>query len=348
MRETLASQPRAKSASLAPDEKMKTSKVHERMAELNKEAAALSPAHVQTARDASKQMTQPIPIVRAVSISADDKSNSAQVASRHAAGFSSPDKTEKPAIAHSESISDKAARLTVEANRTTVHSTAAQSAAAHRAAARAHANAAQLLPISSKLHELHAAAEKIHKDIIAIRGTKGKRSAAMDIAAQITSHNTSSIKAALISPKTEKPAIAPSPISDEHLARLAKDAANRAPVEHGFGDRKVFIHRVFQGMQTDVPGMSLQEFKDRVRGMQRKMLIETSRADLVGAMNNHDVAKSHTSLTSSDHNPNGSRGPHVNTISREPGHEKSWDEIGEHHRMIESMGHQHWKETEFK
>lgn len=256
----VAVQPRMKSASLAPEEKVRVERIHEQM----RIAVSTSPEpHSARFVDPSKQMTQPIPVQRSNLSSQSEDHRLESLTQKHSQVLST---------AHGEDLDRILSGITARRG---------QSDAQFR----------------------QRAIDNTHPD-------------------DMNEHLSSKQRA----------------ISDEHLSRLVREAANAAPVEHGIGDRKVFIHRVHEAIETHVPGVTLHELKERLKPMVHAGQVKVSRADFVGAMNIHDVRKSETLLG----------GATAHFVQREPGHEVSREKLEEHEKVKESMGHQHWRETEFK
>lgn len=111
-------------------------------------------------------------------------------------------------------------------------------------------------------------------------------------------------------------------VSDADFAKIVQNAADIAPASHMFGDRKVFVHRVYEGAKKHLGKMTLDEFKNRLRTAARGN-IRVSRADLVGAMDANDVTQSHTHWdkdTHSRHDMDG--GPNFNFVLRSDGKER--------------------------
>ncbi len=86
----------------------------------------------------------------------------------------------------------------------------------------------------------------------------------------------------------------PQPPFDLHtFARRVVEAARLSPTGR-FGDNKVFVVHVWRLLQNDptLAGMTPDDFKNRLAEANNARLLDLSRADLVEAMNPHDVALS--------------------------------------------------------
>lgn len=93
--------------------------------------------------------------------------------------------------------------------------------------------------------------------------------------------------------ETDRPQ--PTPLDLDEFARQVTDTAKS--VENGrFGDHKVFINHVWHRMK-DTPvcrSLDLQQFKRHLADANNRELLALTRADLVGAMDSHDVQESET------------------------------------------------------
>lgn len=79
-------------------------------------------------------------------------------------------------------------------------------------------------------------------------------------------------------------------VDDKTFAAAVQDAADRAPLEHGFGPNKVFAHHLHEALKPRLGDMSLDDFKRKLVRANRDQHVNLSRADLVGAMNPKQVA----------------------------------------------------------
>ena len=92
-------------------------------------------------------------------------------------------------------------------------------------------------------------------------------------------------------------------IGDSDFVTLVQFATNTAPAGHGFGPRKVFIRCVYERLKIDprFRQMSLESFKRRLLAAAKRGELRLARADLVSAMDPHDVALSHLAAPGADY-----------------------------------------------
>lgn len=117
-----------------------------------------------------------------------------------------------------------------------------------------------------------------------------------------TSHESAKPKAKPPKPRASRakkpsepaaPAAMPSSlvgVEGKAFGDAVQEAADRAPLEHGYGPDKVFVHRVYEHLKPRLGDLSLADFKRKLVTSNRDQHINLSRADLVGAMNHADVA----------------------------------------------------------
>jgi len=104
-------------------------------------------------------------------------------------------------------------------------------------------------------------------------------------------------KAEASAPKAEaKPATKESAslvgADDAKLGAAVQEAADNAPSSHGFGDDKVFVHRLYEKLKGRLGTMTMDQFKRKLVDLNRQRHVTLSRADVVGAMDKDDVKNS--------------------------------------------------------
>lgn len=111
---------------------------------------------------------------------------------------------------------------------------------------------------------------------------------------EVVDHPSAAGKQRVILHVEAVPHSATSKVDDSQFTQIVQSAADAAPAEHGFGDRKVFIHHVYETAKPKLKGMDYADFKKRIVAAHQASGLELSRADFVGAMDSNKVDSSET------------------------------------------------------